>query len=68
MKGGGGVATRYALSVALVGMVLAGLAVAAVWLVRHGGRLPLPPRLRDRFVRWGWLELILAAGAMAVRG
>jgi membrane protease YdiL (CAAX protease family) len=66
MKGGGGVATRYALSAALIGAVLAGLATTAAWLYRHGGRPLLPPPLRDRFVRWGWWDVILAAAAMFV--
>src|SRR5260370_1321744 len=63
MKGGGAVidaqAARNILSVALVVAIALGLAGSALWLLRHGWAALLPPPLRDRFVRWGFIEIIL---------
>ncbi len=63
MKGGGTVidaqAARNILSVALIAPIMLGLAGSALWLLRHGWAALLPPPLRDRFVRWGFIEIIL---------
>ena len=64
MKGGGAVidapATRSYLDLALSATIVAGLYCTALCVARRGWAALFPPPLRDRFVRWGFAEIILA--------
>ncbi|MFL5338928.1 MAG: CPBP family intramembrane glutamic endopeptidase, partial [Gemmataceae bacterium] len=52
--------TRDILTVALAVPICLGFAASEFWVLRHGWRALFPPPLRDRFIRWGWAEIILA--------
>jgi membrane protease YdiL (CAAX protease family) len=64
MKGGGAVidapAARHYLDLALRAAILLGLFCTVLFVARRGWAALLPRPLRDRFVRWGFAEIILA--------